>query len=374
MGPPTTNNRLVSLDAFRGAVIAGMILVNSPGRWAYVYSQLKHAQWNGWTFADTIFPAFLFIAGVSISFSLSRRLESGEAASRLLPKIMRRSLIIFILGLLLNAVLDFHISTLRIPGVLQRIAVCYFAASVIAMRTGVKGQAAWTVGLLAAYWLLMELYPVPGIGAGSFEPGRNFASYVDSLFLEGHMWSNYRTWDPEGIVSTIPSVATTLLGILAGHFMRSGYSEEMKTAGMLCMGAALMVLGEVCSIWLPINKNLWTSSYAIFMAGISLTGLAMFYWIIDVKGFKRWAAPFLIFGMNAITAYMFSMLLIIALRTIDWPFSYGPEMKIRRMCYELILAEVGRPRMASLLFAVAFVLVTFLPMWFMWRKRWFLKV
>jgi predicted acyltransferase len=374
MDTPTTNNRLVSLDAFRGAVIAGMILVNSPGRWAYVYSQLKHAQWDGWTFTDTIFPAFLFIVGVSITLSLSRRNESGEPASRLLLQIFRRTLIIFILGLLLSAVSDYHLSSLRIPGVLQRIAVCYLAASLIVMVTGIRGQAAWTVGLLVVYWLLMEFYPVPEFGAGSFEPGKNFASYIDSLFLEGHMWSNYRTWDPEGIVSTIPSMATTLFGVLAGHFLRSEYSERTKAAGMLGMGAALMILGRICSIWLPINKNLWTSSYSIFMAGISLTGLAVFYWIIDVKGHKRWATPFVIYGSNAITAYMLSILLIIGMRSLDWPFSNGPEVKIRRLCYELILAHVGNPKMASLIFAIAFVLVTFLPIWIMWRRRWFLKV
>ncbi|HOI93586.1 MAG TPA: heparan-alpha-glucosaminide N-acetyltransferase domain-containing protein [Syntrophobacter fumaroxidans] len=373
MNSPTTITRLASLDAFRGAVIAGMILVNSPGRWVYTYSQLKHAQWNGWTFADTIFPAFLFVVGVSMVFSFSRRRECEEPAWRLVLQVFRRTSLIFLLGLLLNVMLDFQVSNLRIPGVLQRIAACYFVASLIVLGTGFRGQAVWTLGLLALYWLLMEFYPVPGIGAGVLEPGRNFASYVDSLLLDGHMWSHYRTWDPEGIISTIPAVSSTLFGALTGHFLRSTFSAKAKTAAMLGAGAALPALGRFCSIWLPINKNIWTSSYSIFMAGLSLAGLAVFYWLIDVKDRKRWAIPFEILGTNAITAYMLSMFLLIAARDIDWTFSDGSQVKIRRLCYDWILVQVGNPKAASLLFGVGLLLVTFLPLWLMWRRRWFLK-
>ena len=217
--------RLASLDAFRGLTIALMIVVNSPGDAVNVFTPLRHADWNGWTFADTVFPSFLFIVGVSLVYSFAKRQEG-----RIVLRILRRTIILFALGLFVNAYPTFELSTLRIPGVLQRIALCYFFASLIVLRTGLRGRILWLIGLLASYWLMMRFIPVPGIGTGVLEPGRNFAAWVDSHLLKGYMWSYYDgAWDPEGIASTIPAIATTLFGVLTGQWLRSSF----QTAGKL---------------------------------------------------------------------------------------------------------------------------------------------
>ena len=308
MNKPT--QRLVSLDAFRGATIAGMILVNDPGDWGNVYPQLRHAAWHGWTFTDWIFPFFLLIVGVAMTFSFARRVEEGADRMKLMGHVFRRSLIIFALGLFLAGFPfgllfghSFSLANLRIPGVLQRIAVCYLASSAIFLTTHVRGQVAWIVGLLAGYWAMIMLIPVPGYGAGFLEPTGNLCWYIDSNLLAGHTWSGAPApgFDPEGILSTLPAIATTLFGVLTGHWLRSERSKEEKTAWMFVSGNLLLLAGAILDMWLPINKNLWTSSYSVFMAGWALVCLAMFYWLIDVKGYTKWSKPFVIYGMNAIT-------------------------------------------------------------------------
>ena len=215
------SGRLLSLDFFRGSTILAMILVNNPGSWSHVYPPLLHAKWHGWTFTDLIFPFFLFIIGVAIVYAFSKRISSGAPKIDLYKKIIRRTLIIFALGLFLSGFPYFDFSTIRIMGVLQRIAICYLVASIIYLHTDWKGQLGWAIGLMLAYWAMMEWIPVPGVGPGSYEKGANFAAYIDSMFLEGHMWSVSKTWDPEGIISTIPAISTTLFGVLTGHWMRS---------------------------------------------------------------------------------------------------------------------------------------------------------
>ena len=276
-------NRLCSLDAFRGLTIAAMILVNCPGTYGSVYPQLRHAEWNGWTFTDTIFPAFLFIMGVSMVFSFAGRKQNGAINSRLQFQIVKRTLILFALGLFINDFPVFHLSTIRVPGVLQRIALCYFFTSLIILKSSVRGQVCWLIGLLSSYWLMMRFVPVPEIGTGVLEPGRNFAAYIDSLFLDGHMWMHYETWDPEGLLSTIPAIGTTLFGVLAAHWLRSDLPGGRKVIGLFLAGVVLFALGWVLGGWFPINKSIWTSTFSIFMAGIASIGLALFYWIIDLQ-------------------------------------------------------------------------------------------
>lgn len=370
------HERLMSLDAFRGATIAGMMLVNNPGTWGAIYPQLQHAEWNGWTFTDWIFPFFLWIVGVAMTMSFAHRQERGDTRKQLLAQIVKRSLIIFGLGLLLTGFPNFNLSTIRIPGVLQRIAVCYFIASLIVLYTKhTRSYVYWLVGLLASYWLMMMLIPVPDIGAGVLEKGKNFAAYIDSLFLSGHMWSQTKTWDPEGIVSTLPAVATTLFGVLTGHYLRSQHSKEEKTAWMFVAGNILLLLGAALDMWLPINKSIWTTSYSIFMAGWALVCFAMFYWIIDVKGYKRWAKPFVIFGMNAITVYVLSGLIgrlygsILTLQQSD-----GAEISLQGYIFRTFFLPLGSPINASLIFAICFLLFLFLLAWIMWKRNWFLKV
>jgi len=373
-GISKTDGRLVSLDAFRGAAIAAMILVNNPGKWSKVYAQFRHAQWNGWTFADCVFPFFLFIVGVAIAFSLGRRKESTDPGGKILPRILRRTCILFGLGLLLNGFPDYDLSDLRIPGVLQRIAICYLIASVFVLKTRIIIQVYATAGLLISYWLMLEFIPVPGVGAGSLEPGTNLASYVDGLLLQGHLWYNIRPFDPEGILSTIPAIGTTLMGVLTGHWLRSSRSVQEKAVGMLVGGILLLIAGQILNIWLPINKGIWTSSYAIFMTGMALACLAMFCWLMDVKGYKRPATPLLVFGMNAIAAYVLSELLSKTIRTLRVTQSDGTRIRLKTYIFDNFFAPLADGKRASLIFAVSFVFLMFLVVWAMWRKRWFLKV
>ena len=372
MTQPMQGQRLMSLDAFRGATIAGMILVNNPGTWSDIYPQLRHAEWYGWTFTDWIFPFFLFIVGVAMTFSFAMRRERGDTNAKLHAQVLKRSLLIFAFGMFLAGFPYFHLSTIRIPGVLQRIAVCFCIASFIMLHTNVRGQVYWLLGLLASYWLIMMYLPVPG--AGSYEKGNNFAAYIDSLVLDGHMWSVSKTWDPEGTISTIPAVATTLFGMLTGHWLRSKRSPEEKTAWMFVAGNLLLLLGAILDIWQPISKSIWTSSYSIFMAGWALVCLACFYFLIDVKGYKAWAKPFVIYGMNAIAIFVLSGIVGRLTGLIKVDDGSGAEVTLHGYVYGHLFAPYASPVNASLLFAICFVLATFLVAWGMWKKKWFLKV
>ena len=229
--------RLVSLDAFRGATMAFMILVNNPGDGRHSYWPLQHAEWNGWTPTDVVFPSFLWIVGVAITLSLGRRLARGDSRSELLRQAVRRAAILFVLGVLVYAYPAFNLGTQRILGVLQRIAICYLAASAIYLFTRVRGQIVWIVSLMAAYWLLMAFAPVPGYGAGRLDVEGNFAHYIDRIVLGSHNYRHTRTWDPEGIVSTLPAIATCLLGVLAGHIVRA-CSAAFASAASACSGSA----------------------------------------------------------------------------------------------------------------------------------------
>jgi predicted acyltransferase len=380
---PTQQGRLLSLDAFRGATIAGMILVNNPGAWNDIYPQLRHAAWHGWTFTDFIFPFFLWIVGVAMTLSFARRVQQGADKKHLLLHVLRRAAIIFGLGLFLNGfpfgLLFGHNFTwehIRIPGVLQRIAVCYLIASTIFMYSGIRGQIAWIVGLLASYWLMITLIPVPGYGAGILEPLGGLAWFVDSNLLSGHTWAGAPVpgFDPEGILSTIPAIATTLLGVLTGHWLRTDRSREEKTAWMFVAGNFFLLLGAILDMWMPINKGLWTSSYVVFMCGWALVCLAMFYWLIDVKGYTKWATPFVIYGMNAITVFVLSGLVAKSMGLIRWMQADGTVISLQHYLYTTLFVPLASPLNASLLWAICFITVMFAVVWFMWKRKWFLKV
>lgn len=354
--------------------IAGMILVNSPGNHGAVYPQLKHAIWNGWTFADTIFPCFLFIVGVSLVFSISARRENGFSDSSLEAQIVRRTLILFALGLIVNTFPIFHFSTIRIPGVLQRTALCYFFASAIVMRYGLRGRVVWLAALLSSYWLMMRFIPVPEVGTGVLEPGRNFAAYVDSLFLSGHMWSYYQTWDPEGLVSTLPSIGTTLFGVLTADLLKSSFSGAKKTVAMIAAGLLLIAAGEILDQWLPINKSIWTSTFSIFMAGIALVAFALFYWTMDLVGFSLWARPFVILGVNPITIYFLSEILDTALRFLNLSVPNAYAVSCRAYMFRSFCEPVAQPETASFFYGLGYLFTLFLIAWFMWRKRIVIKI
>lgn len=373
----------MSLDAFRGATIAAMLLVNNPGSWSDVYAPLDHAPWHGWTPTDMIFPFFLWIVGVSLTFSFARRVEEGADRGELFRHVLQRSAVIFALGLFLASfpfgLLPAHhlsLAKLRIPGVLQRIALCYLAASAIFLRTGVRGQVAWTGGLLLVSALMLKLMPVPGYGAGGLAPTGNLAWWIDSHLLAGHTWSGAPVpgFDPEGIFSTLAAIATTLCGVLVGHLLRSSLSGAAKTGRMLAGGAALLLGGALLDLWLPINKNLWTSSYVLFMAGWATVIFAAMFWLIDVRGWRRWATPLVIYGMNALSLFVLAGVLGRLLNLIKWTNAAGTDVTLKGFIYQGYFAPLAGPRNASLLFALAFVGLHLLVAWGMWRRRWFVKI
>ncbi len=374
MQRPTDSKRLLSLDVFRGITIAAMILVNNPVDWDYTYSQLRHATWNGWTVTDMIFPFFLFITGVSTTLSLARRRDQGAPQARLMLQIARRTVVLFALGVVLTNLPRFDWGHLRIPGVLQRIAVCYFFTAWIVLQSGYRGQLAWTAGLLGAYGLMLLFVPVPGIGAGVLEPGKSLPTYLDSLLLKDHLWSNYVPWDPEGIGSTIPAIASTLFGALAAQWLKTEHPGRSKTAGMLAAGLLLILLGRLLGVWLPINKGLWTSSYAVFMGGWALACFGTLHWLVDVKGHTHWAKPFAIYGKNAIAAYVLSVVLDALMTVIRLKGPTGRPIRLKIVVFDHFYAPLAGSKGSSLLYAISFVLVIYAMVWLMHRKGWFLKI
>lgn len=362
--------RLVSLDVFRGITIAGMILVNNPGSWGNIYPPLRHADWNGCTPTDLIFPFFLFIVGVAITLSLSKRKARGDDQNKLLLNILRRSSILFLLGLILSGFPYFDFSTIRIPGVLQRIAIVYLISSFLFLKSSFKVQVILTFAFLVIYWLLMMLVPVPGIGPANLEKGTNLAAWLDNLLLNGHLWSYSKVWDPEGILSTIPAISTTLLGILTGHLLQSKNDMTTKTVWMFVYGSFLMLAGYVWDGWFPMNKSLWTSSYVLYTGGLALLFLGVCYWFIDVQKIKWWVKPFQVYGMNAITVFFLSGIVGRLLSIIK----LGDEISIKEYLYSNIFLSWLDPINASLAWALSYIILWLGLMWILYSKKIFIKV
>lgn len=360
---PAQAGRLAALDIFRGATIASMILVNNAGNWNHVYAPLRHAEWHGWTFTDTVFPFFLWIVGVAMTLSTAKRLERGESRAALIAHAFRRAIIIFALGFFLSAFPTFPWATIRVPGVLQRIAICYLIAFLVFLWTTWRGQLIAVAAFNAVYWLLMALYPVPGCGAGSYEAGCNFARFIDGKVLAGHMYAATKYYDPEGVVSTLPAITTVLCGILAGHLLRQFKEPKAVLLRFGAWGVLLFCLGSILDLWQPINKQLWTTSYTILMAGLAMIWFAIWYAVADIGGGRRWFKPFEIFGSNAILIYLVSGLIAkIMGRT-------GMTASI----YQAFASAGLAPINASLAYAILNVGVCYLISWALWRRGWFLK-
>ena len=368
------NERLISLDVFRGITIAGMILVNNPGTWSAIYPPLKHAVWNGCTPTDYIYPFFLFIVGTAITLSLTKRKERGDNQTKLIVKIFRRTALIFLLGLIQTGFPHFDLAALRIPGVLQRIAVVYFVTSIIFLKTSIKTQAIIGVSLLFVYWAVMTLIPVPGIGYSNLEPTTNLAAYIDNLLLPGHLWSVTKVWDPEGFLSTIPSVSTALAGVMLGHWLRSSNDKVTKTVWIFIFGNLGIVLGIIWDVWFPINKSLWTSSYVLYTGGLALNFFAFCYWFVDVKGIKWWTKPFVVYGMNAIAVYMLASIFSGILGLIKITGAVGKTLSLKRYLFENIFLPNFTELNASLAWAVCYVLFWLGLMWIFYSKKIFIKV
>jgi predicted acyltransferase len=369
-------DRLTSLDVFRGATIAGMLVVNTPGTWEHVFPPLLHADWNGWTYTDTIFPFFLFIVGVSMAFSFSRRLATGDGRTALLFHTLRRAAIIFGLGLALNTLsfFLFHRAQVRIPGVLQRIGVCFFFAALIYLLFGRSGLLPAAAVLLGVYWALMTFVPVPGYGTGRLDVEGNLAAYVDRAVLGTHTWKHDPGWDPEGLLSTLSAIATTLLGVAAGEWLRSRSSIGPRLAGLMGGGAVALSLGLLWNTAFPINKNLWTSSYTLFMSGLAAMCLAIVIWIVDVKGWKAWAKPFVWLGMNAIALFVASTLATLLLLWIKLEGDDGKRRSLYGTIYRTVFNRFSDQRIGSLLFALAFCAVWIAIGGLLYRKKIFIKV
>ena len=395
--PEIANQRLVSLDAFRGITIAGMVLVNNPGSWDAIYPPLDHAEWNGWTPTDLVFPFFLFIVGVAITFSLGNRVAAGGAKRDLYLKIFRRAVLIFVIGLILNTFPFYDFAKgewldpgmVRIMGVLQRIAICYLVSSLMFLHTNWRQQVIIAIGLLIVYWFLMTFIDVPGCLTTSVDlKPCNLAAYIDrSIFGENHMWQQSKVYDPEGLLSTIPAIATTIAGMLTGAWLQSerpavvggSTSDESseqyrKVSGLFFFGVILVALGWIWSFWFPINKRLWTSSYVVFTAGLALCFLGTCYWLIDIKKFTTWAKPFVVFGANAIALYIGSEILAVALGVIRVGGPEGKRIGLQDWLFSNLFLTWATPINASLAMAVCTILVWLFLMWLLYRKRIYIRL
>jgi len=470
---PAASQRLVSLDVFRGMTIAGMVLVNNPGTWLAIYGPLEHAPWHGITPTDYIFPFFLFIVGVAIPIALGKRLEAGITRDVYL-KIVSRSVSIFVVGLLISMIpfFDFgktsipylvkiilvlsfsaalflylwgkrtqaaivagvsalllavfwmagtpivwyNFGTMRIPGVLQRIAVCYLIVSLIFLHTNWKQQTVIGVALLLIYWALMTLVAVPGCEITTIDDKAcNLAAWLDRTILtESHMWRQAKVFDPEGILSTIPALATTISGVLTGTWLRSepravatglldrdetnpvatasgsdkgvgllahGEKSPVATApgsdkavGLFFFGSVLLAIGWSWSLLFPLNKSLWTSSYVVYTSGLALLTLGFCYWLIDVKGYKRWSKPFVIFGVNALALFAFSGLMARLMGMLRITDSDGKEVTLQGWIFNELFLSWASPINASLAYAICFILFWLFLMWLLYRRRIFIKV
>lgn len=360
----TPRERLLALDVFRGMTIAGMLLVNNPGSWSAIYPPLAHAAWHGWTPTDVIFPFFLFIVGITTHLSLDSRRARGDAESAIIRQVLRRGALIILFGWILTWFPFWPLTRfteMRIPGVLPRIGVVYIAAALLTRRGTLKQQVGILATLLLGYWFAMTLLPVPGqegIGADWLhEPGKTLAAWVDRALLDGHLWRQSRTWDPEGVLSTIPAIGTAMLGVFAGRWIRSDRPLSERLSGMFAVGSIGMVLGLMWHWSFPINKSLWTSSYVLFTGGMAAVSLATILWITDVERVRWWTRPFVIYGVNPIIAFVGSGMMARLIYSL-WKVEYaGQQTAVQAVVYRELFASWLAPKNASLAFALAFVLV-----------------
>ncbi|HUR00378.1 MAG TPA: DUF5009 domain-containing protein [Gemmatimonadaceae bacterium] len=396
---PPQRERLLSLDVFRGLTIAGMLLVNDPGSWGAIFPPLEHAEWNGWTPTDLIFPFFLFIVGITTHLSLSGRRARGDDDSAIVKQILRRGAIIYLLGFLMawfpfyqwgtiesmpNASgLDrilYRLDHVRILGVLPRIGIAYICAALLTLRTTLKQQVIIIASLLLGYWFVMTLIPVPGedaIGALLLHTkDRNLAAWLDRAILTTkHTWSGSVTFDPEGPLSTLPAIATAMLGVLAGRWIAERERPLLeRMVGLFAAGSLGMMLGLMWNWSFPINKSLWTSSYVVFTAGMACIAIATIMWIVDVNGIRWWTKPFVIFGLNPIVAFVGSGVMARCIYTL-WHVNYnGASVSLVDAIYQSVFLPWLPPRVASLAFAISFVLLWFGILTVLYKRNIVLKV
>ncbi len=369
----TKPERILSVDLLRGITVACMIMVNNPGSWGSIYSPLSHSAWHGCTPTDLVFPFFLFIVGISISYSLSAAKNSTENQNKLILKIVKRSTIIFSLGLLLNLLPTFDFSTVRIPGVLQRISIVFLFSALLFLKTNVRTQVIIASSILVIYLVLMTLVPVPGIGAPNLEKTTNLGAWLDNILLNGHLWSQAKVWDPEGLLSTLPATASGLIGVLTGTWLRTDQDKKDKLIKMFVAANLLILAGLALDLIFPINKSLWTSSFVLYTSGIAINVLSVIYWFVDINGSKKYPDIFLAFGSNAIVSYMMAELTAILLYSVKISYN-GTETSLKEIIFQSLNTGWIDPRLLSLLFALLFVSLIALPIVLMYKKKIFIKV
>ena len=370
--------RLLSIDIFRGLMVAGMILVDNPGNDDLAYWPIVHAKWNGWTPADFIFPSFLFLVGVSMVYSFAARLQRGESRQQIFVHAAKRTLILIVLGILVNGFPVFHLRDWRIEGVLQRIAVGYFFAAILVLWSDRRGQIAAITVCLVGYWALLRFVPVPGFGL----PGRdipfmdmngNIVAWLDRALFPGRLFDVKR--DPEGLTSNIPAIATALLGVLTGQWLRSERTQPAKARGMLMAGFLGVLAGGIWNVWFPINKNLWTSSFVLWSAGLALIFLTLLYWAVEIRGWRgAWTVAFLVFGMNPIAGFVADA--IVYGPAYSWHVTGlgGQQVSLQQFAFGYLSALPLSVAAASLLYSSLAVSFCWALLCVLYRKRIFLKI
>jgi predicted acyltransferase len=422
-----TKERLISLDVFRGFTILLMTIVNNPGSWAAIYPPLAHAEWHGCTPTDLVFPFFIFIMGSAIPFAMPTK----QFDYAVFNKIIVRSLRIFCLGLFLNyfskielldlegisllllrLIITFAVAyallgnfslkiktylvfgifaillilaygqieafqEVRIPGVLQRIGIVYFFISLLYLKTNLKTQLMVAASILLGYWIVMAFVPVPGFGAANFEKGTNLAAWLDNLVLKGHLWSVSKTWDPEGILSTLPAVATGILGMFIGQILNLKIQQTEILKKIAAVGFALLIAGLLWSLLFPLNKSLWTSSYVLYTAGIATLCLTVLYFLIDIANYKKWTKLFLIWGVNPMIVFFFSGIIprVLSSITIQNPKIASEQINLQSYFYKFCIVPVfSNPMNASLTFAVLYAIFWSLILWVFYKNKLIFKV
>ena len=363
----TQINRLISLDAMRGFTIAAMILVNFPGNGDHVFAPLQHSVWNGLTPTDVIAPFFLFIVGVSISIAYTKRLEKATPKMDMYKKIVVRSFKIFAVGIFLNLIWEFNFADMRWTGTLPRIAIVFLVCALLFLNTDWKKQAWISAIILVGYWLAMTLIPTPGAGKVMLEPGVNLAAWFDSKYLPGKMWQG--TWDPEGILSTLPSIVSGITGMLAGTIMLSKRNSERKVILLMVIGFFMTFAGYLWGLTFPVNENIWTSSFVFVTSGIAFMSLGAFYFLVDMKGFTHGTSPGIIFGANAITVYVLGDVLA----GVFYGIKIGGNSL--NMHFFNIFTDMGLgDKFVSMLYAILYVCIIFIPALILYRKKIFIKL
>src|ERR1039458_8875076 len=379
---PTPMKRLLSLDGVRGITIAFMIMVNNnggSGSWHF----MNHAEWNGLTPTDLVFPTFVFVVGVSVVFAVEARLARGAKRAELARHTIQRAIILFLLGIVVNSFPFFELPHMRFYGVLQRIAVCYLVVGLFYLwdrRASTKVAA--LIAALVGYWILVRWVPVPGMGM----PGRdipfmdmtqNLVSWIDRHVFPHHLYlyaPDHNVRDPEGLLSDLPAIGTALMGILTGIWLRSSRAIGTKTAGLAAASVSSLALGYLWSLSFPLNKNMWTSSFVLVAAGYSLALLTVCFWAVEQQGWRKgWTWPWLVFGSNAIAAYMFSELLPGILDHIAVPVD-GRHESLELFLATPLLTHIHNPGWAAFSYSVSFALVCFIPVLILYRKKIFLKL